>query len=1103
MIIQSMINCNVPGMRTIRTSTDGVVYTTQFIQGYRPFKSYISLLSALLPNSWSLRYDETADRVLFTPGTGSLAITLESDSMADLLGFSSKVIGLSSSEITSNVGPAGCCAIQKAHFSNPIPGKKPRLEVYRHGRARSVAWGGGVKYTVKTFSSYSNANRIVSGPLSSGKIRIGAWDASSIYKPTDLGGYLDGFLIGQPTIEPLQGNVESNLELDLIVISPTTAHNETEALKDPFFGNLARGYSLNFYAFVEGLPFRFCEVDPGIADSINTVSPTLIVDDSQTVQFKVNRKSGVAGASGVTLGILDPLNDLEIFSLPTFEVQVAESVEYNETSITLAAASDSLGSSGIAYLGNEALKFTGNTGASGSPANTLTGITRPYGPGYNYGLNTIQKFKTVTNKKKAWSGSTVKLHAMLLDPFGRAVDLAWDSTYSRQFGAFSLKGLPGYDSGVWVLECDDLIRRLTKPASTPVVGKVSPYDYSAIFDPLLSQTSEAGRILVNNNGATINASYAYIYAGDTYSGSFDIDLTATGGPSTFDSLSASIQYCLNAANAANVPQSTAAFGVTYSIGELTAFDCIPSEFKQEDGGSVTIQTRTIYNPGGGPKPTNFTASLVLSPKTNQASPSWLNKISVVAFFDNADETFYDTTIGFDGKTSDFVVIEQIKKDAISGGTFPSSGYVILEGETGEDGQLCEYETNTAFGTRFILGGLARIEGNPQSTIVEGKEINLAELTQGTPGAIAARMLESSGFAAGARGAFDVLGEGFGYSLEAADFINDATSGADMETSLLGAPGGLPSLRLTLGSGHSLQATIGGLLSSFGMSLSWVRVGSLLKIGIVGTGTAGQTEQFTITDNDLVAGKAGSIKSIGAGANVVKVNQSTSLFGKGGASYTYRVIEDVQSRGAQLATLDLYGLDSSNFFTIAEQAAARLADGSFAEVAYEMTVSGERDYLPGQLVRFAINYPGFWNFQTGAQGLTGLGRILEVGRSLTKNQVNLSILASGPALFSTLCPSVFVTGYNAAGPTLTVNDSSVFVDGDPIRITIPGVDNGSGQSVFQEVSIVGISGNDLTLSSALGFAPTSYTVCTFVQDDNALITDRQNSHSHVSDSSRWS
>ena len=1088
-----------PAFSTFSYSTDNVNFTELTSTQFHSFKDLVANVSGALPNGWAMTYIEEMDRIRIAPGSGSLKVRWGSQSLADAFGFSSTDTAFSSSTILGDKAPAAICPILGAHYSNPIPGKKPNLRTFRHGRAQSVSWGSGTRYGVNISASYENADRILSGPLSTGKLRIGEWNATSVYSGSNLSGYLDAFVTNQPTIEVQQGDVENNLELSLVVNAPYTAHDKTEQPKDEFWGQIERGYSLNYYALVEGLPFRFVEKDTGIADSDRTVSETLIIDDSQASTQKVDRYRAISGASGATLGILDPLNELGIFDLPTFEVQIASEVNYNSTTVTLAASSDALPSSGFVFLGTECLKYTGNTGSSGSPANQLTGITRPFGPGYLYGDNTVQKFKTVTNKKKAWSGSVVRLFAQLVDPFGRAVDTTWEGTYSRQVGCYQIKGLPGYDQGLWVLDCEDLIRRLNRPVVAPPTAQISPFDFQDLYDSLQGQGNEASQVIVDNKGATFEAVLGFVSdTGVDSGGTFQIDMNAPGSPPRYSSYAESLQYALNVMNGKLIPD-LGSFTVQGSAHMAVQLE----NFKIEDDGTVVAQVRTAYGLFSGSAP-ELTGQVIFRPLPNQVAPSWLPTSTVVAQFEiGLDETIIDVVTGFNGQTQDFVVIDQPANNPQALGTFPSSGLALLGSESNEDGQLIKYEERTSLGSRTLLRKITRLEGNPQSTIRKGGEVSAAELVEGNAGVVIATILESSGFLGGAkRGTYDTLGSGFGYGLDSSLFVNDSTTFPDVETSVLGAPAAIPGLRLALTQGHSLNKIFSGILSSFGTALAWVRSGIYLKIGGVGTTTTGGPQSFTITDSDLIAGRAGKIREIASNPNLVKVKQSSSMLGKGGASYTYRIIEDIQARGVKELSIDLFGLDASNFFSIAEQAAARAADGSFAQIAYELTVTGDRDYLAGQLVKLDLSYPGLWDFQNQTTGLTGTGRILEVSRNLTTNKVRLVVLVNGPAKFLPLCPVAFVTGYNPAGPTITVTDASIFESGDPIRIEIPGVNNGSGHSTFQETTIDSISGTDITLDAALTFSPTSYTVATYVQDDNAAINTKQTDHTHIGDGSRY-
>ena len=151
MMIQAFLSG--PAFNSFSYSTDGVNFTTVTTSNWYVFKDYLNALDGVLPASWNLYYDEQADRVKFRPGSGSLQIRFESQSQAEALGFSSTLTAFSSSTITGDLPPAAACPLNGAHFSNPIPGKKPELRTFRHSRGRSVSWGSGTRYAVTRWRS--------------------------------------------------------------------------------------------------------------------------------------------------------------------------------------------------------------------------------------------------------------------------------------------------------------------------------------------------------------------------------------------------------------------------------------------------------------------------------------------------------------------------------------------------------------------------------------------------------------------------------------------------------------------------------------------------------------------------------------------------------------------------------------------------------------------------------------------------------------------------------------------------------------------------------------------------------------------------------------
>ena len=96
----------------------------------------------------------------------------------------------------------------------------------------------------------------------------------------------------------------------------------------------------------------------------------------------------------------------------------------------------------------------------------------------------------------------------------------------------------------------------------------------------------------------------------------------------------------------------------------------------------------------------------------------------------------------------------------------------------------------------------------------------------------------------------------------------------------------------------------------------------------------------------------------------------------------------------------------------------------------------------------------------------------------------------------------MTAYDPGVPSITVTNAGIFNNGDTIRIEQPGVNNGSDHSTFDELTINGIAGNVITLSTTLSFTPTTYTLATYVQDDNGSIPQNQLDHTHIDDGSRY-
>lgn len=1109
--VQAFVNCDVPGFKTLEWSPTGSISWTALtsVGGWQSFKDYLGLLDTLLADlgAWSVSYNATLDRVVFTPGVGAVDyfFRLESQSMADLLGFDSVLVSNATGAVDAIIGdkpPAGVCPLVSASFGDPVPVRRSELRAFRHRRAHAVASGTGTEYTLRLTALYSDRLRIQAGPLACGKVRIGDWYEADAFDADNLGGFLDAFLVGQRRITLTEGDVEGHISAEFDALAPAAAHSPTDALGDSVFGSLRRGYSLNYYTLIEGLPIRYCETIPtGLTDSTYTVRAELVVDGAQQLTHKLDRFKGCAAASGLRLGIMDPSNTAAIFGRPTRETELTADVEYDSGWPDSIAVTSTAGwpSSGVAYLGTEALKYTGTTGTA------FTGITRPFGPGYGYGFGGSFKFRTVAERPIAWNGKTVRLFAQLLDPFGAAVDTVWDGAQTRQLYAGEIENLPGYDAGIWVLQTRDLIRRVaTSKIGSNASAKLSPtQDWSS---PAMADATEIGsqvdpsQILVYTDadaelslhitGLEANAAYAGNVA--TFNYLIPISMTGIAGAAT--TFGEAISTLLFRVSEAVIPDYGTGDEVINSATmaeeiKLGLSDDGPQFMIADDGrvlcnimaaknealsDSVFLTARII---AGFKKPYWFRSTLTILDQINEPTTlsQWQQKT-------------IDT--GLSGVSAGAFTIRQGAGEASIAGTFPSSGFAVVEGD-GDSFELLEYTGTVAISaTVQMLTGLNRVElGEAVNLFNPSGKVQAADVIDGVrPGIVAARLIESSGW--GDRGLHDTLGAGFGHALPSADFVHQTGSYAALDAKFG------PLISLAIGKPETVEGYLGGVFVAHERCIGWVRSGTKLMLGAPVVFPAGAKNEIahTITDGDLIVDGAASIARIAPGPNVVHVKRESTFGEDGGDSFTYRILEDVAARGGQEGSYSLTGVPPGDFVVLGAQLATKLANGALAEVAYRLKVSGHRDWLAGQLVRINVTHAGLWDFAANAPGLNSLGRILESRRNLKTGECEIVVLVQGPSLLAALCPVALVV--SSSGADLTLDDATPFAEGDAVKLYDPGVAASPG-----ERRISTIAGNVITLDSVFSVND-GITIVTYSSDDNASITDEQKAHTHPGDGSRW-
>jgi hypothetical protein len=922
-----------------------------------------------------------------------------------------------------------------------------------------------------------------------------------------LGGYLDGFILQQNQLSLLNEEVNIGAVSDMTVVVPDTAHNSAEGLGDAFWANLERGYSLNYFATIEGVPFRFVEHDVGFSSGDYTDSFTLIVDGSQKAHYKIDRFKGLSAASGVTIGVLDPQNSLNIFERASIQIPLADAVAYNDASIKLSSNSTNFSTSGVVYLGKEALKFMGNSGPSGSPANELQSITRPFGPGYDYGTKATEKFRTVTNRKRVWDGCEVSLRAMLIDPFGRAVGTGYTDAYQREVFSGEVDGVPGYDAGVWVIQTRDLLRRLTRKVGAGACGQTRPSASQQTVALTGDIYSDPSALWVRTNGNEELTLKVIAKAPDALNESiveYVYDMSQSDYAGKYHLLYQGIDEIIEIIKVLALPALTTTDG---KIGSQVLIKHFADSYELNENGTVSVGLGFAQIAG---TPDYFIQKILVTGQSGHPRPHWLPHDFV--FFDGNskamafDETELAPINGFSGFNMPYIVCSQPSNSANVLGTFSGSGFAMLEGDN-DKRELLRYESvnNNAIPNSglFVLQDCTRnVAGQPANVFRGKKEIKeairqgtLAESQTATLGALACNILESSGNLL-ERGSFDVLPVGFGYGLKASNHVYDnPTAFSKPDLTIVAALNFQADLVLT--GGISFQEYFGGTAAAMGFCFAWVRDGNDLKIGCVGTLPGGNNEQFTVSDSDLLAGNSVEIVKVASGPNEVIVNQAETPAVKAKSSYTYRVVEDMLSRGTVSQTVNLYGLSESEFFVFAKSVAASLVNNSSSDVAYRLKVKPGKDYLAGQLCRLNITHPAIYDWKANTTGISDLARITEVQRDLTTGECSITVLTSATTFFPALCPVAVVTAYNASGSNgvITCTDASLFVAGEVVRVYNPGM------GIADERSIISVDTtlNTLTISGLLGFTPTNnFSCCTYPVNTNAGISPRQDSFSHVLD-----
>lgn len=1060
--IEWWVHCDVPTYRQIEISTDAVTWQACVVSGWLPFRDYLDALAAAInafaAGTWTVTLidggDETSRvRIRRTAGTEDLIFRFESQAMASLLGFSDTLTGAPGSAATGQAAPDGYLDCFAVAWENPRNAADSELVEMRHGRTFNPQWNTGTLYDLDVGLPWGRMDRLEAGPCRRGKVRVGdAVYSSGPMDPDDTAGYLDGYLVD---VRPAPDDAyEQDAKLRAVLLLPDAEDRDTtsEELGDVVLGSLKRGFGWVYWADIEGLPVILEEHTTGQSLAGYTTAPRLVIDGSSSIGWQVDRSKGVVACRPLAMGIHDPENALGWWRRPRAGgapvYTLASDVGATDTEIEVLEDLTSVGA-GAGWLGKEYCTWSG-VDTTGSP-HKLTGVSRgTWGPRYTYRSGSIAQFRQISQRPAFWPGRIVRLWVSLVRPDGTAVGSTFGDDYSLQLYLGEIEKVPAYDRGTFNLRVLSLERRLTKPVGVP---------YQATLD---------GR-----RGDAPGDVYVWVAPGET----FGLSFTASGTPATFapqpinDPGNVRLALEIATHNVINTARAFIESGPSDVVNALAV-----SEFEDLQDGSVRV---TVHCE------TNSLGSLDLWIYRTNDSPGWLTGLNIA----QGPSLTHDYSWIVHPQSSPYFFVREPLSQQFGSAGLPTEGLAVVDGDPKEAVRYKgKYEVPGALGELWRLTIVDRgVGGSPRTDLTQkGTAVRGSILLQGKPGKILARLIESSG--TGLRGTYDVLPEGAGYGLDDA-YVDEAS------LTNLHSPAG--SLSIVPEQRYSVEKLLGGLLAASWRAIGPVRVGRALKIGLLTTVPVEGLTDVSLDDAALLLRNAAEGEETMPGPSSVLIKGAQGALEQSKPN-EFRATEQAleSAKGAEEWELALWGLTPNMFFAVAPSMGVSLLSLTAQFSAVRLRCTPWRDLLPGLNAAINVTHPSLWDWEGGAMGLEGFGRVMSVERNLRTGAVTSNVLTGGQSRLGSLCPGFRVSGKAGLEITFAEDVSKFFVGGETMRFVNPG-----RSTEITDLDLASVAGTTVVVTTTPpAWIAAGVTVGTYPQEGSGSA--RQDAFVHHDDESTW-
>lgn len=981
--------------------------------------------------------------------------------LADLLGFSTQVIGPLDLTVTSDTTPLGIAEFLVGR-NEPREREDAALDEYRGGRASAYHFGRTVDVTIEPSVPADLWDDLAATPLVSAHgARLVTWDEEDGYSETDLDGSMLLYpyaTLGQMRTEP-NGNVRS--AIGCMMADPGTTIDGTTTRTTQWatlMGGVRYGYAPQYILRIEGVPNLLVEVEgDAIAPTNYTLDASLVIDGSSRVGCQIDPKSHISRGLDLEARLMATTATDALMTRPTVLSHLRDDMSATDTGCIVESPVGWADVS-VVHIGTSAEVVT-------AVLNRLIGIgTRGiYGRARSYAKGTI-----VADKPYVWKGRRVELFVALRDPTGRYVQGANVLTDACCVWAGHVQERPYRDGNEWVIQCRDQVRRLAQPLGVAASGK-------ALADP--------------DPFVTVDE-----FATFTFHISFDLEnpteihavrpFVGVTGSQRHSQLQALVAAAFEAAAVSSGRVSDFVWRVERGLRTLfCAVDVTTSE-------NSIVWATDVFDLAGNFIGTGGARAAAGANTTEQVSTGLVAVVSQQIA----------------GRSL------MVRIDNGSPGQLPTAGWICVEA----NGRAL-YKRYTSLEVDDSDPSIVSLYLDESTTLLAGEadaedvSVKFFWLDSGRIYDILRRAIVSTGDAV--HGSHDTLPKGQGLGLPDID----ADSFVDVFDVYF------RDLQLVVGvdAGATMEDIFGGWLKLSGRGLAARRAsdGSAMEIAAVRVGSADSLPVATITDATLVSTQGRRpvrVREIYAAPQAMEVKCRRLAINEqpaGEGSISLKDPHLVDWTG-DAWTIDLYGVDRSAVLSAARAWATSWFRSGENRQVLEVDVPPWIDAQAGDVVQLELEDPHLWDYAQGAAGLSSPARVLGAQLSLQTGVQTLTLAVDGILAAGPMAPSLPIVAVNgtATDPTsIDVGEAHYALlvaakDGQStwkVLAYLPGQDAGRAEYTVSTVTLPGGGVARLTrVTSPSAPAVTLTTGHRLTWPVAAQCTDDQDRYLHNTDKAQW-